>query len=80
MAHHIFDVRRSETRDLVAAQLRELADEFAHGKLELAYEELHSPTEIAEPVNVMIDLKQGRHQVDLMIHLSWPTPHHPDHS
>lgn len=78
MARHIFDVRRTETRELVAQQLRTLADEFATGRMDLAYEEWHEPTEVGEQVKMVIDLKQGRHQVDLVIHMSWPVGDHGD--
>ena len=79
MAKHIFDVHKSETRQLVADQLREIADEMAAGSLVLAYEEQHEPTEVAEPVDITLDLTKGRHRMDLMIHLSWPLAgHEPD--
>jgi amphi-Trp domain-containing protein len=76
MAKHIFDVHKSETRQLVAGQLREIADELAEGSLDLAYEEQHEPTEVSEPVDITVDLTKGRHRMDLVIHLSWPLAGH----
>jgi amphi-Trp domain-containing protein len=73
LAHHIFDVRESATHGLVAVQLRDLADQFASGSVDLSYEEWHGPIEVIDPVNVVVDLKKSGHQLDLVIHLSWPT-------
>ncbi len=76
MAHHIFDVRESATHGLVADQLRDLADQFASGSVDLAYEEWQGPIEVIDPVSVSVDLKRSRHQLDLVVHLSWPTQGH----
>ena len=77
MARHVFDLRHSATHQLLAEQLRALADQLAAGELDLAYEDWHTPTEVVDPVNVVVDLKQGRRQVDLVIHLSWPVAEGP---
>jgi len=71
VAHHIFDVRESATHGLVAQQLRDLADQFASGSVELSYDEWQGPITVVDPVNVVLDLKENGHQLDLTIHLSW---------
>ena len=71
MAHHLFDVRESATHELVAQQLRDLADQFASGAVDLAYDDWHGPVEVVDPVNVVVDLKQSGHQMDLSVHLTW---------
>lgn len=76
MAHHLFDVREMATHGLVAEQLRDLAQQFASGEVDLGYEDWQGPIEIVDPVNVVVDLKRSGHQLDLVIHLSWPTSEH----
>jgi len=70
---HVFDLSESATHEVVAAQLRTLADQLAAGKLNLAYDEWHSPTVVLDPVEVVVDLKQKRHHVELHIDMRWPT-------
>lgn len=72
MGRHVFDVRESATHELIAGQLRALADQLAEGRVDLAYEDWHAPTEVVDPVSVVVDLKRGRHEVELAIRLSWP--------
>jgi amphi-Trp domain-containing protein len=73
LAHHLFDVRESATHELVAQQLRDLADQFAAGSVDLAYDEWHGGIEVIDPVNVVVDLKKSGHSMDLVVHLSWAT-------
>jgi amphi-Trp domain-containing protein len=71
MQRHVFDMSERATHTLVADQLRSLADQFDRGAVELAYEEDHAPTAIHDPVDVVVDLTQGRHQVELVVRMSW---------
>lgn len=71
MAKHVFDLNESATHHLVARQLRDLADQFAAGSVDLAYDEWHSPTVIVDPVDVVIDLKKQRRHVELSIRIGW---------
>jgi amphi-Trp domain-containing protein len=73
LAHHLFDVRETATHGLVAQQLRDLADQFAAGSVDLSYEDLDGPIAVVDPVAVVVDLKRSGHHLDLMIHLSWAT-------
>lgn len=73
LAHHLFDVRESATHELVAKQLRDLADQFAAGSVDLAYEEWQGAIEVIDPVDVVVDLKRAGHHMDLVIHLTWAT-------
>ena len=74
MTVHVFDLNETATHELVAAQLRALADQLASGSIDLAYEEFHAPTAVMDPVNVTVDLTQKRHHVELNIDMRWPTP------
>ena len=71
MHRHVFDMRERATHDLVARQLRDLADQFASGNIDLAYDESHAPTVIVDPVDVTLDLTQDRHRAELAIRLRW---------
>lgn len=73
MQRHVFDLKEKATHNLVARQLRDLADQFDRGSVELAYDESHAPTGIIDPVNVVIDLTQNRKHVELLIRLNWNT-------
>lgn len=73
MYHHVFDMRETATHGLVARQLRDLANQFDAGSVELAYDEHHAPTHIIDPVDVVLDLTQSRRHVELVIRLSWQT-------
>ena len=73
MHHHVFDMRESATHGLVARQLRDLANQFEAGSVELAYDESHAPTGIVDPVDVVLDLTQNKNQVEMVIRLSWHT-------
>jgi amphi-Trp domain-containing protein len=73
LAHHLFDVRESATHGLVAQQLRDLADQFAAGSVDLSYDDWQGAIEVTDPVNVVVDLKKSGHQMDLVIHLTWGT-------
>ena len=73
MSSHVFDLSETATHELVAKQLHSLADQLAAGQLTLAYDEWHAPTEVLDPVEVVLDLKQKRHHVELHIDMRWPT-------
>lgn len=70
---HVFDISETATHELVARQLRALADQFATGSIDLAYEEQHAPTVVVDPVDVTVDLRQQRHRVELNIRIGWHT-------
>lgn len=71
MHRHVFDMSESATHQLVARQLRDLADQFDTGSIDLAYDESHAPTVIVDPVDVTLDLTQDRHRAELAIRLRW---------
>lgn len=71
MQRHVFDMSESATHELVARQLRDLADQFASGSVDLAYDESHAPTAVVDPVDVVIDLSHNRHHVELVVRISW---------
>lgn len=73
MVRHVFDMKESATHELVARQLRDLANQFEAGSVELAYDESHAPTTITDPVDVTLDLTQNRHHVELLIRIGWQT-------
>lgn len=73
MQKHVFDMSERATHTLVADQLRSLADQFARGAVELSYDDEHAPTVVHDPVDVMVDLTQGRHHVELIVRMSWRT-------
>ena len=54
---HVFDLTESATHQLVADQLRALADQFEAGAIDLSYDEWHGPTVVTDPVSVTVDLK-----------------------
>lgn len=63
----------SATHELVAKQLRDLANQFEAGVVELAYDESHAPTGIVDPVDVVLDLTQNRNRVEMVIRISGKT-------
>lgn len=71
MARHVFDISETATHELVARQLRDLADQFARGRIDLAYDEWHDPTVITDPVDVTIDLTRRHRHVDLVVRIGW---------
>jgi amphi-Trp domain-containing protein len=71
MTKHVFDLSETATHDLVASQLRSLADQFARGEVDLSYDEWHGPTAVVDPVEVVIDLRQKKHRVELVVSMSW---------
>ena len=73
MQRHVFDMSESATHELVAKQLRDLANQFEKGSVELAYDESHAPTGIVDPVDVVLDLTQNKNHVELLIRISWRT-------
>jgi amphi-Trp domain-containing protein len=72
MARHLFDVTERATHDLVARQLRDVADQIAAGRLEYGAEDWSPSTVVIDPIDVDVDLKQKRHEVVLTIHMRWP--------
>jgi amphi-Trp domain-containing protein len=73
MQRHVFDMNERATHELVARQLRDLADQFASGSVDLDRDESHTPTVIVDPVDVTVDLTQDRHRAELAIRLRWST-------
>jgi amphi-Trp domain-containing protein len=71
LAHHLFDVRESATHGLVAQQLRDLADQFSAGSVELSYDDWQGAIPVIDPVHVVVDLKRSGNHVDLVVHLTW---------
>lgn len=71
MSKHVFDISETATHDLVAEQLRALADQIAGGSVDLSYDEWHGPTAVVDPVDVVVDLKKHRHTVELRIDMRW---------
>jgi len=71
MHRHVFDMNERATHQIVARQLRDLADQFATGSIDLSYDESHAPTVIVDPVDVTLDLTQDRHRAELAIRLRW---------
>lgn len=72
MTRHLFDIKERATHSLVAEQLRALADQIAKGSLNMAYDEWHAPTVIVDPMEVVVDLVQRKHEVELSIQMRWP--------
>jgi hypothetical protein len=72
MARHVFDLSETATHDLVARQLRELADQFAAGSIDLSYAAWHAPTDVVDPVDVTVDLTTHRRHVELVVRIGWP--------
>ena len=48
-----------------------LADQFARGSIELAYDEWHAPTVVTDPVDVTIDLTTRHRHVELVVRIGW---------
>jgi amphi-Trp domain-containing protein len=71
MAKHVFDLSETATHQLVADRLRALADQFATGAIDLSYDEWHGPTVVVDPVDVVVDLKEQRRHVELVIRIEW---------
>ena len=71
MQKHVFDMSERATHSLVAEQLRSLAAQFASGEVDLANDEGRGPTGIHDPVDVTVDLTQGRHHVELVVKMRW---------
>lgn len=71
MTRHLFDIKERATHSLVAEQLRSLADQVAKGSLTMAYDEWHAPTVIVDPMEVVVDLVQRKHEVELSITMRW---------
>jgi amphi-Trp domain-containing protein len=71
MSHHVFDLTETATHNLVADQLRALADQLAAGRVDLSYDEWHAPTVVVDPVEVVVDLKRKRHHWELAIDMRW---------
>ena len=74
MSVHVFDLNEKATHELVAEQLHTLANQLAAGELHLAYDEWHPATVVVDPVEVTVDLKEKRHNVELHIDIRGPKP------
>lgn len=72
MSKHVFDLHERATHELVADQLRTLADQFAAGEISLSYEDWRAPTVVVDPVDVVVDLVRKHDHVELEIRLRWP--------
>lgn len=72
MTRHLFDIKERATHSLVADQLRHLADQIAKGSLDMSYDEWRAPTVIVDPMEVVVDLIQHKHEVELTIQMTWP--------
>jgi amphi-Trp domain-containing protein len=72
VTRHLFDIKERATHSLVADQLRSLADQIAAGSLDMAYDEWHAPTVVVDPIDVVVDLVQKKHEVELTIQMRWP--------
>ncbi len=72
MTRHLFDMKERATRTVVAAQLRALADQVAKGSLEMTYDEFSAPTVILDPIDVVVDVIQHKHEVELTLQMRWP--------
>ncbi len=72
MTRHLFDIKERATRTLVAGQLRALADQVAKGSLEMTYDEFSAPTAILDPIDVVVDVIQHKHEVELTLQMRWP--------
>jgi amphi-Trp domain-containing protein len=70
---HVFDMNEKATHALVARQLRDLADQFVSGEVELAYDEEHAPLVITDPVDVTLNMTRNRRHVVLDIRIAWNT-------
>jgi amphi-Trp domain-containing protein len=71
MSKHVFDLSETASHGLVAEQLHALADQIASGAVDLSYDEWSGPTAVLDPVDVVVDLKRRRHQVELHIDMKW---------
>ncbi len=71
MVKHVFDLSETATHELVADQLRALADQFAAGSIDLSYDEWRAPTVVVDPVEVVVDLREQRRHVELVIRFEW---------
>lgn len=73
MLRHVFDMNEKATRELVARQLRDLADQFVAGEVELSYDEEQTPLVVTDPVDVTLDMTHNRGRVVLGIRIAWNT-------
>lgn len=76
MSQHVFDMKESTTRSVVAAQLHDLANQFSAGRIDLSYDEWAAPVDVNDPVNVVLDFTRNRHHASMVIDLRWQTPAH----
>jgi amphi-Trp domain-containing protein len=72
VTRHLYDIKERATHSLVADQLRHLADQIGKGSLDMSYDEWRPPTVIVDPMDVVVDLVQHRHEVELNIKMTWP--------
>ncbi|HRC06843.1 MAG TPA: amphi-Trp domain-containing protein [Miltoncostaeales bacterium] len=74
MTRHVFDIKELAPHEKVATQLRALADQIAAGRVEMAYDDLAAPIKVNDPIELVLDLIQHKHDVELNIAMRWPTP------
>lgn len=70
---HVFDLKERATKEKVASQLHALADQIAKGRVLLSYDDLHEPTLVNGPIDLVLDLIQHRHDAELQIEMRWST-------
>jgi amphi-Trp domain-containing protein len=73
MMKHVFDTSETGTHTAIAARLHALADDIANGAVRLSYDEWEEPTAVVDPVDVVIDVRRGRHHAELMLRMRWST-------
>lgn len=74
MTRHVFDLKERASHAKVAEQLRLLADQIARGRVEVAYDEFAQPTVVHDPIDLVFDLVQHKHDAELTIVMRWKTP------
>jgi len=71
VARHLYDIKEQVGRERVATQLRLIADQIERGKIDLAYDEYSEPTPVTEPIRLILDVIQHRHEVELSVDIRW---------
>lgn len=69
----LYDASETATHTFVARQLRALSDDIAAGAVRLSYDDLHEPTPILDPIDVVIDMRRSRRHTELVVRLRWGT-------
>ncbi|HMM49452.1 MAG TPA: hypothetical protein PKE32_07570 [Miltoncostaeaceae bacterium] len=71
MTKYIYDATEITTREQAARQLRELADQFIDGTIELTYDDTDTATPVHEPLRIVVDLVRHRHCFELVMRARW---------